>query len=123
MLFIFTLIAKICVNYNTLRYTILNLLNYKTDNFPYRINLIITGSVLIFSTMVSVVFQSISSYISLLGSFCTVIIGFLIPGLIYIKGNEYKINHYNNILTLVFICFIVAFGTWCGILTIKDLFF
>ena len=121
--FLFTIIVKICVNYNTLRYTILNLLNYKTDDFPYSTNLTITGLVLIFSTLISVIFQSISSYISLLGSFCTVIISFFIPGLIYIKGNEFSMKHYNNILALIFICFIVAYGLWCGILTIKDLFF
>ena len=67
--FMFTLIAKICVNYNAQRSSILILLGYKTNNFPNSINYLITCTVLIITTIVAASFQIISDYISLIGSF------------------------------------------------------
>ena len=78
--FIFTLIAKICANYNALRICIVNLFNVnRTDNqISNKINFLLTTSCLIITTLIAVVFQSISSYISLIGGFCSVIISVLI---------------------------------------------
>ena len=70
--FMFTLIAKICVNYNAQRSSILILLGYKSNNFPNSINYIITCTVLIITTIVAASFQKISYYI-------TVIICFFVP--------------------------------------------
>jgi len=44
--FMFTLIAKICVNYNAQRSSILILLGYKSNEFPNSINYIITSIVI-----------------------------------------------------------------------------
>ena len=43
-------------------------------DFSKTVNFIITGVVLLISTFIASIFQSISDYISLIGSFCTVII-------------------------------------------------
>ena len=119
--FMFTMIAKICVNYNAQRSSILILLHYKTNDFPNSINYIITSSVLALTTIVAISFQSISDYISLIGSFCTVVICFFVPGMIYIKGNDYPLNHYKNILTIIFISLIHFIGITSGIFTIKGI--
>ena len=119
--FMFTLIAKICVNYNAQRSSILILLQYKTNDYPNSINYIITGTVLAITTIVAVSFQSISDYISLIGSFCTVIICFFVPGMIYVKGNDYPITHYKNIITIIFISFILLIGMTSGFFTIKGI--
>ena len=119
--FIFTLIAKICVNYNALRSSILILLKYNTSDFPNYINYIITGFALAITAIVAVSFQSISDYISLIGSFCTVIVCFFVPGMIYVKENDYPVTHYKNIITIIFISVILLLGITSGVFTIRGI--
>ena len=90
-------------------------------NFSKITNVIITVATLIITTLISAIFQSISDYISLIGSFCTVLISFFIPGLVYIKGNDYSIKHYKNILTIIFISIILILGLTSGFFTIKGI--
>ena len=119
--FILTLLAKISANYNALRSCILVLLGYDTSNFPKITNTIITMITLMITTFIASIFQSISDYISLIGSFCTVLISFFIPGLVYIKGNDFPLKHYKNILTSIFILLILILGLTSGIFTIKGI--
>ena len=119
--FIITLLAKISANYNALRSCILVLLHYDTTNFPKYVNLIITIVVLLCTTFIAVIFQSISDYISLIGSFCTVLISFFIPGLVYIKGNNHSLKNYKNIITIIFISIILALGLASGYFTIEGI--
>ena len=120
--FIFTLIAKICANYNALRSCLINLLKLNTyeGQITNTANFILTEICLIISTFVAVIFQSISSYISLIGGFCSIIISVLIPGLIYIKGlNQSKINKKNIIACLV-VLILTTMGFTNGVLTLKN---
>ena len=119
--FIFTLLAKISANYNALRSCILVLFNYNPGEFSNYINFIITIIVLLSTTFIAVIFQSISDYISLIGSFCTVLISVYIPGMVYIKGNNYSIGHRKNIITTIFITFILILGLSSGFFTIKGI--
>ena len=119
--FILTLLAKISANYNALRSCILVMMGYDTANYSKSVNVIITVIVLIITTFIASIFQSISDYISLIGSFCTVIISFFIPGVVYIKGNDYPIKDYRNILTIIFIVFILILGLTSGVFTIKGI--
>ena len=119
--FIFTLLAKISANYNALRSCILVLLKLDTTNYSNKVNIIITLIVLIATTFIASIFQSISDYISLIGSFCTVLISFIIPGLVYIKGNYYSIKHWKNIAAIIFISIIFILGINSGYFTIKGI--
>ena len=119
--FIFTLLAKISANYNALRSCILVLLNYNTADFSNYVNFMITIIVLLGTTFIAVIFQSISDYISLIGSFCTVLISFYIPGIVYIKGNDYSVTHWKNIITIVFITIILILGLSSGFFTINGI--
>ena len=119
--FIFTLVAKICANYNALRSCLINLLglNKSQNQISNTTNFIMTEGFLIISTLIAVIFQSISSYISLIGGFCSVIISVLIPGLIYIKGlNQSEINK-KNIIAGIIVVILTLMGFTNGILTIK----
>ena len=119
--FIFTLIAKICANYNALRSCIINLfgLNKSQNQLSNTANFLLTECCLIISTFIAVIFQSISSYISLIGGFCSVIISVLIPGLIYINGlNESKINK-KTIIAGIVLLILTIMGFTNGFLTIK----
>ena len=116
--FILTLFAKICANWNALRVSLLSILGKDSKKYTNCLNAILTISFLIISTLIAVLFQSVSDYISLIGSFCSVIICFIIPGLIYIKGNQYSLRNYKNILTIFLIIFMACFGAVSGIFTI-----
>jgi amino acid permease len=116
--FIFTLFTKICANWNACRVSILSLLGKDSKNYSNFLNVVLTILFLLISTLIAVLFQSVSDYISLIGSFCSVIICFIIPGLIYIKGNQYRLSNYKNILTIILIVFMACFGAVSGIFTI-----
>jgi amino acid permease len=85
--FIFTLIMKIPANYNSFRITLISMLGYEDSGISnklydsiYNRNFLITFPTLTLSCLVAVLYSNISDYISLMGSFCAVIISFLLPG-------------------------------------------
>ena len=119
MLFIFTLIAKICANYNGLRTTLLILMNYDPIEYPEKVNFLMTVISLGVTTFIAVIFQKISDYISLIGSFCSVFIAVVMPGMIYIKDNEKKITSLNNILAIIFVVVVSGFGLLTSYSTIN----
>ena len=121
--FIFTLIAKISANYNALRSCLINLfrLNKSQNQISNTTNFILTECTLIITTLIAVIFQSISSYISLIGGFCSVIISVLIPGLIYIKGLKQSIINKETIIAGSVIAILTLMGFTNGFLTIKKI--
>lgn len=111
LLFICTLVTKIGANYNGFRVTILNLFKYDIINYPTYINVIITFLTLSFTTFISAYFKNnISDYLNIIGTFCSIIVGIILPGMIYIKGNDYSIYHYKNIFTIIFILIVSSIG-------------
>ena len=104
-----------------MRLSILSLLKIDTKNYSNVSNAIITVSILGVSTFVAVMYQSITDYISLLGSFCSVIISFMIPGIIYVKGNEYQRYHIKNIITIIFVGVLSGIGFLSGAFTIMSI--
>ena len=121
MLFIFTLIAKICANYNGLRTTLLILMKYDPIEYPNNVNLIITVTCLVTSTFIAAVFQKISDYISLIGSFCSVFISVVMPGMIYIKDNDKTLLSLKNILAILFVIILSLFGLFTSFCTIRGI--
>ena len=118
ILFICTLVTKIGANYNGFRITILNLFKYDTNNYPNCINFIITFVTLFVTTFIAAYFKkSISEYLNLAGTFCSIIVVIIMPGMIYIKGNDYPIYHYKNILTILLILIVSSIGL-CSIFSI-----
>ena len=111
ILFVFTLITKVGANYNGFRVTILNLFKYDTVNYPNYFNVAITFLTLNFTTFITAYFKkNITHYLNIVGTFCSIVVVILIPGMIYIKGNDYPIYHWKNILTMIFIFVIVSIG-------------
>ena len=111
LLFICTLVTKIGANYNGFRITILNLLSYDNENYPDFINIIITLLTLFFTTFIASCFRKkVFEYFNIIGTFCSIIVGVIIPGMIYIKGNNHYIYHYKNILVIIFILVVSFIG-------------
>ena len=121
MLFIFTLIAKICANYNGLRTTLLIMMGYDPIEYPNNVNLIMTIISLGITTFIAAIFQKISDYISLIGSFCSVFVAIVMPGMIYIKDNDKQIASIKNILALLFVLILSIFGLFTSFCTIRGI--
>ena len=121
VLFIFCLIAKICANYNGLRTTLLILFNYDPIEYPNNVNLVITISSLGITTFIAAIFQKISDYISLIGSFCSVFVAVVMPGMIYIRDNDQKITSIKNILAILFVIILSLFGLLTSFCTIRGI--
>ena len=121
ILFIFTLVAKICANYNGLRTTLLILFNYDPIEYPNNVNFIITVTSLGITTFIAAIFQKISDYISLIGSFCSVFVAVVMPGMIYIKDNDSSITSLKNILAILFVIVLSLFGLLTSFCTIRGI--
>ena len=121
MLFIFTLVAKICANYNGLRTTILIMMKYDPIEYPNNVNFIITVISLGITTFIAAIFQKISSYISLIGSFCSVFVAVVMPGMIYIKDNNNSISSVKNIFAMLFVLVLAFFGLFTCFCTIRGI--
>ena len=121
MLFIFTLVAKICANYNGLRTTILILMNYDPIEYPNNVNFVMTVISLSITTFIAAIFQKISDYISLIGSFCSVFVAVVMPGMIYIKDNDKSMTSLKNILAMIFVFILALFGLFTSFCTIRGI--
>jgi len=121
-LFSITLSTKISASYNCFRALILNIMKYDPTNYPNRINFILTIVTLSSTTFVAAMFQNIADYISLISSFYGLIIGVIMPGIIFIKKNNYSIFHIKNLLALIFILTLCSIGALTIFFTLKRIF-
>ena len=96
-------------------------MNYDPIEYPNKVNYIMTGISLGITTFIASTFQNISDYISLIGSFCSVFIAVVMPGMIYIKDNDKSITHFKNILALLFVIVISFFGLFTSFCTIRGI--
>jgi membrane protein DedA with SNARE-associated domain len=81
----------------------------------------ITIPTLLITCLIGALYDSIISYISILGGFCSVTIAFLFPGLLYVKNSDHPITHKKNIMTIVIISVLCLIGYTAGIITIRDI--
>ena len=51
---------------------------------------------MLISNLISVLFREFLTYISLLGGLIAGIISILIPGLLYVKSNDYNFSHWKK---------------------------
>jgi hypothetical protein len=80
----------------------------------------ITVPTLLLTCLIGALYTGIIAYISILGGFCSVVIAFLFPGLLYIKNNDLPVTHYKNLFTLILITILCLIGFTAGIMTILD---
>jgi hypothetical protein len=81
-------------------------------------NFIITIPTLLLTCLVAALYDHITDYISILGGFCSVIIAFLIPGILYIKTNGKPIGSLENIAVALLVALLCGIGFIAGIMTI-----
>ncbi len=90
------------------------------SNFLFFRNLMITIPTLLITCLIGALYTGIIAYISILGGFCSVVIAFLFPGLLYVKNNDLPITHYKNIFTIILITILCLIGFTAGTMTILD---
>ena len=74
------------------------------------------------TTFIAATFQNISDYINLNGSFYGLITAVIMPGIIYIKSNDYPIFHIKNLLSIIFIIALSSIGAFTIYFTLKNIF-
>ena len=97
------------------------MMNYDPIEYPNNINFIMTVISLGITTFIAAVFQKISSYISLIGSFCSVFIAVVMPGMIYIRDNNSSITSIKNIFAILFVIILAMFGLFTSYCTIRGI--
>ena len=121
ILLILTVLGKIAPIYNSARVTIISSCGYDIDNYSTFLNCVITIPLILVSTLIGIVYPHIGDYIDFLGSFCSIALCFAIPGMMYIKTNDYPKYHWINVLAVIYI---VVFSILCciaGGYTIRDI--
>ena len=99
----------------------LTLLGKIAPNYSTFLNCILTIPLLLFSTLIVVLYQNVGDYVDFLGSFSSIFFCFVIPGFMYIKMNGLPKYHWKNILTVIYV---VVFTILCGIsggYTVRDI--
>ena len=81
-------------------------------------NFLLSSITMLISTLISVLFRDILTYISLLGGLIAVIICILIPGCLYVKSNDYNLSYWKNIFAIFLIIILSTIGFVSAIQTI-----
>jgi len=119
--FIITILTKIPPIYNSMRITLVSMIGKDPNNFTNLLNCSLTIPLLLFSCLVGALYQHVTDYIDLIGSVTSIFIMFLIPGLIYIKSNDYSITHWKNVTTIILISLFSLICLISAIFTVKDI--
>lgn len=105
---VLTIIMKLPNSYNSVRLCLFDLIWGVTEIDSSLNNFLLTLFVLIFCCSVGVLYSEISFYIKLIGGFCSGIVGFIMPSLLYVKVNKYPRWHWKNVITII-ACFGLTF--------------
>ena len=120
ILFSLTIMTKIGALFNCLRSLLLNIMKYDVDNYPNTINFLLIFIVFSITTFVAAMFQNISDYISLIGSFYGLFVAVVMPGVIYMKFNDRPL--YKKYYAFIFILVFCSIGTLTIYFTLKKIF-
>ena len=120
VLFSLTIMTKIGALFNCLRSLLLNIMKYDLNNYPNMINYILIFIVFSVTTFTAAIFQNISDYISLIGSFYGLFIAIIMPGIIYIKFDDRPL--WKKFLAFLFIIALCSLGTLTIYFTLKKIF-
>ncbi len=112
-----SLLLSIGPNYNSFRISFCGFFKGE-ESISNLQNFLLTSITIFLSTLISVLFRDILTYISLLGGLIAVIISILIPGCLYVKSNEYSLSHWKNICSIFLIIFLTTIGFVAAIQTI-----
>jgi hypothetical protein len=82
----------------------------------------ITIPTLVITCIIGALYDKVLSYIGILGGFCSVIIAFLAPGLVYIKTSGESYTSKRNLLTIITITILCTIGFIAGVLSIMEIF-
>lgn len=82
----------------------------------------ITIPTILITCFVGCLYDKITAYISILGGFCSVVIAFLMPGLLYLKTCNKPLTSCKSMTVLLLITTFCLIGYTAGIITIVHIF-
>ena len=103
------LICKLPVSFNSLRNSLLNLI-FGDNEVTWRRNVLITLPFSFTTAIIGALYTDIGNIIDFLGGFCATSIAFVIPVLIYLKGNKYSRFDYRNVCAVLFFGSLIIIG-------------
>lgn len=114
-------ISKLQVNHNIWRISLLSTLGMPHQDVTLKLNIIITISTLLVTTLVASLYQNITGYISLIGCFCVVFPAFFVPALLYLKTSGLPCTHWKVVLQLILGTGLCVLGYISGVFGLIDL--
>ncbi len=122
IIYFICILLKLLKDYYRIRNIILiNICEYNIKKIGKCINFITSFFILLSTTFVAVYFQNVSDCICLIGGFCSIFISFIIPLILYIKGNDYSFCHLKNIFALILIVILFFISTSSLYFTIRKI--
>lgn len=117
---ILALITSFPPNYGLFRYAYFRMFKDSELEFSSRENYFITFMSLTSSAVISSVFTNVNTCMGIVGGFLAVIICFFLPGLIYVKLNQYSLTNWRNVLSLTISIGLLLLGWTGGIVLVID---
>ena len=121
ILLLFLSFTKVPVNLNTFRVSLLGILNMNIKDMSNKFNVIFISSCLLITTLLASVYQKLSTYMSLIGSFLVVFPAFLYPALLWNKLSDLPKYHWKKICNLVCAVILCIIGYISGVMVIVDM--
>ena len=122
VIYFICILLKLLKDYYRIRNIILiNICKYNIKKIGKCINFITSFFILLSTTFAAVYFQNVSDCICLIGGFCSIYISFIIPLILFIKGNDYSFCHLKNIFVLILIIILFFISTSSLYFTIRKI--
>ncbi len=84
-------------------------------------NFLITLPYLFCTCLIGSLYTDISNIIDFIGGFCSTTMAFVLPVMIFIKGNSYERYHYKNIFAVLFFGILVLIGYISAIISLTKI--
>jgi amino acid permease len=122
LLIAINLILSSPANFNAFRLAVMGQIGWDTINISNKHNLIITIPTILATCAVAAAYDHITDYISIMGGFISVVLVFLMPGVLYIKTNGKPMGSFENIAIATLVTVLCLIGFTAGVMTILKIF-
>jgi amino acid permease len=83
---------------------------------------LITIPTLITSCLIAALYDKVNDYISMMGGFCSVIIGFVMPCILYVKTSGKPVGSSYNMLVIVVMTTLSLIGFTAAVISVINTF-
>lgn len=117
----FTILLAFVVNYICCKISIINLVCKSPEDFTKKKNIFITLGIIIFTTLVGVLYSKVTPYISFLGGLLAVILTYLVPTMIHVKITHFPLSSPRVFIPIIISGLLTLCGWTAAVLVLKDI--